>query len=160
MIEKLTSTKGIALLLSALLVAGAAGPAAAAVLDEQTVTVDDPDAEEIEATVELSGNAGTNNVALELVNDTDGSTVETVALEGSSGDTVTETFTVNSSGNYTVSLTADTTGVATLQSAETVDSATGLFGSSSKDQQFLWFGGVGAVAVIGVLGYREYNDDY
>lgn len=158
MIEKLTSTKGIALLLTALLVAGTAGPAAAAVLDEQTVTVDDPDTQEIEATVELSGNAGTNNVALEVINNSDGSTVDTVSLEGSSGDVVTETFTVNSSGDYNVSLSADSD-VATLQETKAVSTATGLFGSTTKDQQFLMFGGVGVIAVIGALAYREYDDN-
>lgn len=138
-----------------------AAPTAAAELGSQTVTVDDPDTEEIEATVDLSDDPATQNTALELVNES-GQTVETIALEGSSGETVNETFAVEFSGDYTVSLTADTTGVATLQSAAVVENssgAAGLFGSTSTDQQFLWFGGIGAVAVIGMLAYREYEND-
>ena len=161
MYDKLTSTKGIALALTALLALSITTPAAAVVLDEQTVSVEDPDAEQIEATVELVDDPATSNTTLELVNDTSGGTVQTVDLNGSAGDTVTETMTVDSSGNYTVSITADSTDNATVQSVEVTNSMTGLFGSTSKDQQCAMFGVIGALAVGGVLAYREYeNDDY
>lgn len=160
MIAKLTRTKGIALLLSALIVGMMAGPAAAALIGEKTVEVTDPDSQEIEATVELVDDPAAANTTVELVNASDGSTVETVQLEGSTGSNVTQTMAVNTTGNYTVTVTADHADNATLQSIEVVDSSSGgLFGATTEKQQWMYLGGL--VLIVGAAGaaYREMDDN-